>query len=934
MAFPATVLVLTARIAYGADPAADPADWDDLWVSVDVRVKAGVRKSGGRGGATGTADAGSCTFTIADPDGNHTPRNPRSAYWPYVRRMTPVQLLLDAGDGDLTWFEGFISNAAPRWDKSGRTPLQTVVITAKGILHRLIKGAAALRPALLRAITAAGPVSWWPLDDGADATQAASGLASSRPLTGAQPPSFGVTAGDGLTGAPGAYVEVIADEAYVGAVSGPVGELPPAGWSFQCWTYVESVPAAEIDGSFDQAHVVRIDGAGSITRLQLAHDANNDGTQGITLYVYDATTTGPLGGFGFTVVGPYPRWVHVRIRVRQGAGNTVDINLDVDGGTDVTPSSFGGGGNPLTLGAPTTFTAGATSAISGALDDPVGILHAGVAQPMFFADPDAPSLHEAGLAYVGETVSERMARLCAEEGIAITVAAGDTPTMGPQGTDTLVAELRKGEATDAGVLFEDGFGLAYQPRSARYNADYTLDLLASDLAEPPEPVEDDQTIRNALTVKRTGGSSARYEDAESIAAETRIDQGDVEISSDTDTGLLNHASWRVKLTTVPVMRLDSLTLDLAARPTLIPTWVASGLGGRMRVASIPDDRIDDLDVFVEGASEEIGPKDWMVETTCSPALPYTVAVIEGAGAPDKPWRLDTGGSELTRDVTTTATTLRVCTTGVVPWTTDAAFPDDFPFDVDVDGEQVPVSAIAAMTAASYVGAGTPAHGNNASVAPTLPGSLSDGDLLVLVAAIRNSGTGAPVEPDNWDTLKVFGNLGLFTRRYRTGVSAPTVTFSGGVANATTSAAIIAVRDTTAVLLTDPATQLNGSAANIATPALAIARDYCLILAAAWRQDDWTGSAAPAGFTEAIDTSSTGGDDQGITLAYRIDTTAAAVAAGSFTITGGASAISRSIVVALRAGQQAFTVTRSGNGVVRAHNAGTPVRLYQPAPPAL
>ena len=144
----------------------------------------------------------------------------------------------------------------------------------------------------------------------------------------------------------------------------------------------------------------------------------------------------------------------------------------------------------------------------------------------------------------------------------------------------------------------------------------------------------------------------------------------------------------------------------------------------------------------------------------------------------------------------------------------------------------------------------------------------------------------------------------------------------------TSAQIAAFRDASAEVL-DSTTQLNGSAANIATPALGVTKNYSLILAAGWRQDDWTGSAAVAGFTEAIDTSSTTGDDQGMTLAYRIDTTAVAVAAGSFTITGGSAAISRSIVVALRAGAQALTVTRSVNNVVKSHLAGTPVRLWRP-----
>lgn len=203
---------------------------------------------------------------------------------------------------------------------------------------------------------------------------------------------------------------------------------------------------------------------------------------------------------------------------------------------------------------------------------------------------------------------------------------------------------------------------------------------------------------------------------------------------------------------------------------------------------------------------------------------------------------------------------------------------------------------------TYVGTGVGTSANNASVTPALPSGLAVGDALVVMAAIRNSGTGAPVQPAGWATLLTFGNVALFGRLYAAGDAAPTITFTGGVANADTSARCFAFRGaatSTGALAAASATLLNSSAQNVAYPGLTPPGDGEALLLIAWKQDDNSSVTVPGGFTLVGTTSTTTGDDQSLWAGYQIQTTATAVTTGSITFTGGASAISRGILVSLR-----------------------------------
>lgn len=224
------------------------------------------------------------------------------------------------------------------------------------------------------------------------------------------------------------------------------------------------------------------------------------------------------------------------------------------------------------------------------------------------------------------------------------------------------------------------------------------------------------------------------------------------------------------------------------------------------------------------------------------------------------------------------------------------------FSLDYDTGKVSAAA------ATFIGAGVAATGNNASVAPAVP-SGEAGDTLIGFATIRNSGTGTVDTPSGWETLLDFGNTRLFGKVATAAAeSAPTVTFTGGVANADTIAQVARFRNLP-LRAYATATLLNASAQNISYPALTVAHDDSVVLLAGWKQDDWTSVAGATG-TEIGEPDTTTGDDAGQVWNYVIQTTASSIAASSFTVTGGVAAISRGLVLAL--GPAGHTATNSSH----------------------
>lgn len=204
------------------------------------------------------------------------------------------------------------------------------------------------------------------------------------------------------------------------------------------------------------------------------------------------------------------------------------------------------------------------------------------------------------------------------------------------------------------------------------------------------------------------------------------------------------------------------------------------------------------------------------------------------------------------------------------------------------------------TAAAAIVTGGPAtSGNNTSLTPAVPLGMQDQDLLLVLASIRNSGTGVPNQPTGYTTIVDAGNQKLFGKIVTgAGEPAPTITFTGGVAGADTLAQTAAFRRTSlsAGLIKS---QLNSVAEqNIPTPEFVPPDDNMMIIRMLWKQDDWTTITAGVGGVaiQGNGVISTAGDDAAQSWSYFAQTARTTIAASAAVATGGAAAISRASLV--------------------------------------
>ena len=555
-----------------------------------------------------------------------------------------------------------------------------------------------------------------------------------------------------------------------------------------------------------------------------------------------------------------------------------------------------------------------------------------------------PSLHTAFRGYPAERVANRISRLCSENSINYTLVGtiSDTQLMGPQKVQTLLDSLRDAEDADQGILYEPRrfLGLAYRTnrdlvnQAARVALSYTG---SGEVDQPLDQTEDDDTTGNDWTVTRFLGSSFRaVQETGPMNVQPRPDgigryRKEKTLILYADSQALELASWLLHLGTWDEARFPQVNMNLAAmgnysKTTLMTQAGRVDIGDRLTISNPPVwGGPDMIEQHARGFQEILNAYQFHIQANASPARPYDGYVVETDTSTNRS-RIPAGVSFLNSPLTATATTAYVAHERTA-WIDTAGYGAMFPFDIAIMGERMTATAIT-NSAATFIAAGTASHAVNADVTPGLPAGMQKGDLMLIFASIRNQ-AGLVETPAGYSDILTFANVRLLGKIHSGSESAPTVSFLNGSANADTSAQMCAFRNAQKTLA-GFSTQLNGSAANIDVPALTMTRNNCIVLRLGWKQDNWTSVATLAGMTEIGDPSTAVGDNQGLVWDYAIQTTATDLAAVAFVPTGGVSAVSRGMVVALAGDVQTFTVTRSVNGVSKTQSAGDDVQIYHPA----
>lgn len=908
MAFPVDPLDIEVSLALSAD-LSDPGSWSwtDITDFVQEGSKATIRR--GRIGAFTHATASRCGLVVDNTDGRFSRHNKAGVWYGQIGKNTPLRVRINNGSGYVTRFVGYVTGWPPTWDASEAD--QKVPLSADGIMRRLGRdeplGSTMRR--YLEQLTGTVPVASWTLEDGLLVSYGTPihGLGVMQPFVGIHPSGGIATFPQWSQGRLAPWLPTVVSKSSTGGLSILWATVSMPGFTNQWAVDFVYNSGTDAHNSVVDANPSYLVG-GPLGWPQLGLDPENERIYASFGGLPEQETTVP--GLLFDSRVHHVRWHAIQ------DGADVDWTIYIDG-----VARHSGTHAAVTLAAMTHV---AFSSVSQA-GTTIALGYASV----WTTPASVTAAAEAAQGYVGELVGDRVQRLCDEEGIPVTIIGDSDRTMGPQQhSKRLLDLLTDCQTVEDGILFEPldpGLAFLCQPQRINRTPSLTLRYDQRHISPPWEPIDDDREFVNSVTATRPEGYPQLYEDEESIARVGKY-PSPVNPNTETDEDALELAGWLTALGTVDELRWPAVRPNLRGSPELIDDWLATDIGDVLAITGHPSPLVsDDILQVIEGYTEVLGSYVFEPTLTLTPA-----AIYHSVGR----WALLS--HELHVAINDSTTSIEIANTDVTqPMLATSAADIGAGYGISINGEDLTLTAVAASTPA-HGAAGAASHANNASVTPSLPASVAAGHLLLLFAAIRNSGAGVPQAPAGYTRLAVFpatANCQLFAKIAGGSETNPTVTFTGGVANADTSAIVWRVTGkwhSVNNILIGAAACLNASAQNVTYPGLSLpVADNCHIVYIGWKQDDQTNIDVVPGVSFADSANTTTGDDQSFTVQSVTQTTATAIPSGAFVWTGGASAISRGAVVALRCDYQTATVTRSVNGVTASHAAGDDVTVTKP-----
>lgn len=573
-------------------------------------------------------------------------------------------------------FVGEVSSWPQRWDTSGIDV--TAPIEAASMLRRLAQGTSPQSSTLYRAITSLTipAVAYWPCEEGSDSNSIASAV-----------------------GGPAMFVTGDTDFAAYGgfAASYPI----PVPQTASTWS--GPVPTYTATGEIQLSFITRVPDSGAANLSYFMEMTTQSGrtwsiryhtgtpalgSMSLQLWEY-STLLFDTGPFAFEVNG---KDLRITLTLEQN-GSNIDWELQ-----SLKADATGGGlisGTQLnrTVGRALRIRAFPHGEMTG-----VAMGHISVRKEVVNFWDQAAELR----AFAGETVLERLLRLFEQNNIdADFLTRSFGAAVGPQRQLPVLTLLQECADADVSTLFDarSAASLLYRQLSTMYAqpATVTLDYTGGQIAPPFQPVDDDQSTRNDISVTRLNGSTARAVLQTGRMSVRAPELGGVgiyttaiEVNVARDDQLPDIAGWELNKgiadeTRYPVVRVGLHYPEVASDPVLALALLDLDVGDRFEVVNpMKGQTPDTIDQLALGYTEAIYPFEHFLAINAAPASPYRVIVLDDSAS-----KLSTDGSTLTTVVTTTATSLSVTTLSGVLWKTGAV---DIP--IRVGGEVMIVTNIA------------------------------------------------------------------------------------------------------------------------------------------------------------------------------------------------------------------------------------------------
>jgi len=581
-------------------------------------------------------------------------------------------------------FEGYIADVQPTFRRLPDGSTHSVAqVRLGGVGTRLeLRSAPALSP-LRRSLQLAPvpPIAYWPLEDAAASTSAASAFEEQPAMTVSGPAVFSFATGEPDDVFLYRYGSTALCSIAAGAkLSAPV----PVTANVTSWTVSINVQVyAALAGIGDIRILEWTTPSSRFNRWSLVNAASPNQ---YVLYVYDDTLNAQV--LVATLAPAYTGLVGIDVTAEQN-GPDIDVRIVVDS------SVVGTGGITGTIGPVTRVTVNPDRANTTNSTSAIGIrfiaghvmvhdIKVDSALPYYYdLNLTPPWLTRGDRAWAYEFAHGRILRLCTEERIPCRVL-GDVYTSGK----TMLGAQQEGAFTDlsraaidaesGGLILEEEFGYVHRPRTDRYNApvDLTVDMDTYAYTGGTDPTQVlvpqlDARAANRWTVQRTGGSEATHAAPEPFRKRrgTISDRAVLDVAYDTDCA--PHAQWRTHLSVDAAgARYPAFTVDLAANPDLIDDWLLCRISSRIQRTNQPtiagfgviDQVIDGITETISARNSGQGPS-WTATLDCSPAAVWQVGVWEDDDSP-----IESGNTVLDVGVNTTATSW-VMDSGGDPWVT-------------------------------------------------------------------------------------------------------------------------------------------------------------------------------------------------------------------------------------------------------------------------
>lgn len=670
--------------------------WNDVAAAAEVFVEDPIVIKRGQ------SDEGSafrpCTITcqLDNRTDKYRTSNPVSPLYGKAARNTPLRVKVG---GTIRGVVEASSWAADQTQDFRQTPPRGkawVDVEGGGLLQRIGQWTQPLRSALYRYVAKSGvtPAEWWPMEDvdgSAVAVNAAGGL-SMTPVTEVR-----YTLPDGTNLPPGGAPR-FADGAGIagsdklpsfqggGTLTAPIRTATFDGYAID---WVMQFAAGTDAGGTSSADVLRWRETGTYVLFTV-----NVVKDHVTVFHANAADAATLASTGsadaaIDVYDGVPH--HFRYQVRQNGGS-YKAELYVDSALYATADNFVPG---------MTGTVGAPKSIEWNPGEQNGdFMPIAAGHLIVWASGQSgaqPAVFFALNGYAGERAASRFARLIDEElgsgHYYVSSGYADSMPMGPQRVDSLPNLLKEIVDTEDGLLFDYGteLKLFFLCRVDRYNQTPALDLAPTDLPALPVEVTDDLDVHNIVTASQRDGGDATAEDSTTPLGSQAPPDGVGEYKQtvdvnlyDPDTELPQVANWWMRRGTVNLPRFPQVTIDLAAKPSLITTVEAVDIGD---VITISGFREYTIRLYVLGWTETIGTHTRTIVFTCAPDQQFQVGVYDSTSA-----RYDLRSSTLNADKDATTTSMTFKQTSDETWSTTAT-----PYDVMMGGERITVTTMLARS---------------------------------------------------------------------------------------------------------------------------------------------------------------------------------------------------------------------------------------------